>query len=737
MTLKLRRIIEHPLTAWLVLLLSFVITALAWWVSSQALEQRQVDRFESESKDLTAAIQQRLHAYEMLLRAGSSFFDASTEVTREDWKIFVNKLDLQKNYPGIQGMGYTALVRSENKTAFIDHIRSEGFPDFTIKPLLDGDQTSIQYLEPFDWRNQRAFGFDMMSETTRQHALEKARDTGEAQLTARVILKQESTTDVQFGFLMYYPVYHQGQPITTPEERQLALQGFVYSPFRIKDFLSGVLGQVQQNIDYRIFDDVQTNDDHILFNSLGEVQSLSTLTSEQQLSFGQETWTIQTFANASYLSENETNQPIVIAISGILIDLFLFLSIAAIAQRKQEVELLAKEITKDLKLKTIQAESASRAKSEFLANISHEIRTPINGILGHSELGKDEKNHQKIQQHFSEIQNSGQLLLGIVNDILDFSSLESGNFHITKQPFYLYSLIEALHNMFSTLSRDKGLQLRITKPTTLANHVLGDEARIKQVLINLLANAIKFTNNGTVTLEIQAENLKENQQVITFSVVDTGIGMTEAHIKELFQAFHQIDNSTNRQFGGAGLGLVISNRLVQAMGAPAIYVKSTLGIGSCFSFTIPLEIYTQPKLEIEHQPTAKEEQKSLHIRANILLVDDNLINLQVTQAILLLLGVTITLAKNGKEAVEKLQQDNFDFIFMDIQMPIMNGYEATQAIRAFNQTIPIIALTAAALIEDKEKALASGMNDHLSKPVNKQMLQDSLTKWLPASSIVT
>jgi signal transduction histidine kinase/CheY-like chemotaxis protein len=466
------------------------------------------------------------------------------------------------------------------------------------------------------------------------------------------------------------------------------------------------------------------HEQHLLFRSHDIIPTNSILTSTQTLVFGARTWTVQTFANASYLNDNESQQPVIIAVGGIFIDILLFLTIATVAKRKNQVEILAGEMTRDLALKTAQAEAASRAKSDFLANMSHEIRTPINGILGHSELGINEQDDSQLHQHLIHIHYSGQLLLGIVNDILDFSSLESGKFHIDQQPFSLPRTLNDLFLIFNHPAKDKGLTLTIHCPETFPTRYLGDEARIKQVLINLLSNAVKFTEQGKISLNVQVQTWQDGHHLVMFSVTDTGIGMSEIQRQRLFQAFQQADSSTNRQFGGAGLGLVISDHLVRAMGGEAIQVSSQLGEGSTFYFSLPLTCDTaQPEDQADTAPHARS--------ALVLLVDDNVINQKVAKALLERIeGIRVIVANNGQEAVNKAQSEAIDFIFMDIQMPVMNGYEATTAIRQFNPTIPIVALTAAALIEDKEKARSAGMTDHLSKPINQQILHDALVKWL-------
>ncbi len=386
-----------------------------------------------------------------------------------------------------------------------------------------------------------------------------------------------------------------------------------------------------------------------------------------------------------------------------------------------------------------QAEESTRAKSEFLANMSHEIRTPMNGILGLSELGLNETDAAKMRNQLRKIHTSGRLLLGIINDILDFSKIEAGKLEIDYQPFYLHQLLDSLKSLFTQMASEKGLTLLFSVDKDLGDAYIGDDLRIRQVLINLIGNALKFTAAGGVSVVIKkttTPNSAENTHFLMFSVIDTGIGMTESQCHNLFQAFHQADTSITRQFGGTGLGLVISDRLVSAMQGNAIEVESQLHVGSRFYFTLPLVICDaeQERQLFAHKTQVNPEQHALV--GKVLLVDDNAINLEVANAMLVGMGLSVIMVNNGLQAVEAAQKYAFDIILMDVQMPIMDGYEATRQIRQFNSDTPVIALTAAAMIEDKDKAIAAGMSSHLSKPIDNKALYQALAYYLSSSDYV-
>jgi diguanylate cyclase (GGDEF)-like protein/PAS domain S-box-containing protein len=341
-----RSLLQHPATAWVVLMLSLVFTALAWSISADAIRAGAMQRFRFQTEDIAAAITRRLLTYETALRAGAGLFNASDTVTRGEWHKFVSDLQLQQTFPGIQGLGFSLMVTPQGLARHLDDIRAEGFPDYRIRPAGERDTySSIIYLEPFDWRNQRAFGYDMYAEPVRRQAMKRARDSGAPAISGRVTLVQETTEDVQYGFLMYLPVYRKDLPTATGDERRAALLGFVYSPFRAKDFMQGILTVDQGRIDFELYDGASPSAATLLFDNQagGTLDALrpappGAFTALVPVPAGQRTWSLHIHTLPGYLSGTQQAQPLIVAAGGIVIDLFLFYIVTSIGRRQRLAE---------------------------------------------------------------------------------------------------------------------------------------------------------------------------------------------------------------------------------------------------------------------------------------------------------------------------------------------------------------------------------------------------------------
>ncbi|MDD5755448.1 MAG: ATP-binding protein, partial [Methylococcales bacterium] len=404
------------------------------------------------------------------------------------------------------------------------------------------------------------------------------------------------------------------------------------------------------------------------------------------------------------------------------------------------------EQTLDLQHSVKIADAANRSKSEFLANMSHEIRTPMNAIMGMTYLVQRTELTNQQRNYVDKINAATQALLNIINDILDFSKIEAGKLTLENTAFSLDKMLANLLDLLKIKAEQKNIQLSFVVSPNTPRQLLGDALRLGQILINLISNAVKFTEQGGVILYVESEAVLENMVELHFSVKDTGIGMTDEHIEKLFQPFAQADNSITRQYGGTGLGLTICRQLAQLMGGE-ISVSSVLGVGSTFTFKIPLALacplttcqFTTCQLaQVNGDNVTYDEllPNYNYTTQRILLVEDNEINQQVAMELLTSMGLHVDLANNGKEGVARALAEPFDLILMDIQMPVMDGLTATQHIRAVESlaNLPIVAMTAHAMQGDRDKSLAAGMNDHITKPIELEKLITTLNRWLKMDS---
>ncbi len=394
-----------------------------------------------------------------------------------------------------------------------------------------------------------------------------------------------------------------------------------------------------------------------------------------------------------------------------------------------------------------EAERASRAKSDFVSRMSHELRTPMNAILGFAQLLESEALIPEHREYVGEINRAGAHLLELINKVLDLAKIESGKLTIEHIPFQLHHTLDEVAALVSERVKSKGLVLHFEALPGLPERILGDPTRLRQVLINLIGNAEKFTERGGI--DVRVEPVEQGQR-IQISVRDSGIGMDEATLAKLFRPFAQADESTTRKFGGTGLGLKISQDLVHAMGGE-IQVESAPGAGSRFWFSLPSNPVTdaakaRPDSRVATAPQSPVAEPDANdqppLCGHILLVEDNRINQMVASRMLGKLGMTYDIANHGGESLEKFERCSYDLILMDMEMPEMDGLEASIRIRARESAAgkvrtPIIAMTANALSEDRDRCLASGMDDHIAKPVEMSRLNEVLVKWLPAARAAT
>ncbi|MEO5330381.1 MAG: CHASE domain-containing protein [Magnetococcus sp. YQC-5] len=870
----------------LVMVCGLIVTYLLHQMAIKDAHENLHGDFVYLKREITSRIDLRMSAQIQVLRGVQGLFAASHAVERAEFRDYVATLQLGVNYPGIQGVGFSQLIPPGEKNKHVEAVRQEGFPTYTIRPEGEREfHTAIIYLEPFADRNLRAFGYDMYSEPVRRTAMARARDFAQPAMSGKVKLVQEVGEKVQAGFLIYIPVYRNGLPHTTLEERRVNLMGWAYSPFRMNDLMAGVLGQQSTDLDLEIYDGDTPSQETMMYDadersSLDSTQPVSMFATLERLEMTGHTWTIKIRSLPSFEARIDSKRPEIMLQAGILGSVLLSLvvwllvtgrtralhlaqqmtrelqrtetelrqhkdhledlvaiataEVKAIMQtavnaiitidgkgiikifnpaaekifgwRKEEVigknvgllmeepfasrhddflrrfiatkephiigfgrEIIAlrkdgtlfpahlavgyaelaehhhifvgflsditlqKKNETELKQAKEDAEAGARVKAAFIANMSHEIRTPMNAVIGFAEVVmQDASLNADTRKYIKIIFSSAKALLGIINDILDVTKLESGKFTLETVCFHLPNALEEAMRTMEHRAAEKNLAIRIEYDPSLPLRWMGDPIRLRQVILNLVGNAIKFTEKGGVTVSVRPG---EEGGVLHFLVQDSGIGMTPEQVEKVFEAFSQADASTTRRFGGTGLGTTISKQIVEMMGG-RIWVESEWGHGSVFHFTARLPYATQQDgcLYEEGEVVAEDYLSPRLFR--ILLAEDIEANATLAMLRLKQQGHEVFWAKNGREAVDAWSQGSFDLILMDVMMPELDGLEATKAIRAMEQEsgshIPILALTASVMREEKENSLAAGMDGVEAKPIDFNRLLFTLEQIVPA-----
>jgi signal transduction histidine kinase/DNA-binding response OmpR family regulator len=414
---------------------------------------------------------------------------------------------------------------------------------------------------------------------------------------------------------------------------------------------------------------------------------------------------------------------LILAITAVLASIFTFGYITKRIKRQQQLYEQLNESEKKVR-------EAGIVKENFMANMSHEIRTPMNAILGFTNLLQKEQLNEKSMEFVRSIQHSGESLLEIINDILDFSKIEAGMMRIESNPFSLRELLDSVKTMFATKIQPKDLSLIVNIEYSVPDLLIGDAIRLTQILVNLVNNAIKFTESGGIEISVTSDKKTENRIEISFSVKDTGIGIASNKMEAIFERFQQADEDTTRKYGGTGLGLTIVKQLVELQNG-TIHVSSILNKGTEFVLSIPYLISEELTTRDDLKIFSPNEINFNNNHFRILVAEDNVMNQNLMKHLLSYWNLEFDVVKNGVEAIGALQQKDYKLILMDIQMPLMDGYTATMKIRTeLRMNIPIIAMTAHAMAGEKEKCLSYGMNEYISKPIRENELFELINKIL-------
>ncbi len=578
---RVQGLLHHPATAWVILLASFAITGFAWHLSDSYMRERARDRFEQRVANIQVSIERRMVEYEATLRGGLGLFNSSEFVSRQEWRTYADSLQLDRYFPGIQGFGFTQVVPASELERHQARLRAEGFHDYAIRPPGSRDPyTAIIYLEPFNVRNRRAFGYDMFSEEVRRVAMERARDTGQPALSGRVRLVQETEADIQHGVLLYLPVYRSGATLAGVAERQSALVGYVYAPFRMRDLMQGILGADTGDVDFWLFDGPLATPETELFRSAELADPASHLSADREfaasrsLTIAGRTWSLHVAARPAYISGVEAAQPLIVAIGGLTIDLLLFVIIGSIARRRREAEEVARAMTESLRRSNAELE-------QFAYAASHDMRQPLRMVASYMQLLEGELGSlldPRQRQYFRFAVDGARRMDEMLVSLLEYSRVGRTAMPISEVDTRA-ALEDAMHIMHPTI-RETGADVRVLGDWPKVRGIRDDFVRLFQ---NLIDNALKYRlSEGMPQIVIEAI---AEPGCHRFEVRDNGIGLESGQEARLFKVFERLQ--PRDRYPGAGIGLALCRKIVESHGGMIGVRSPGSGLGCTFYFTLP------------------------------------------------------------------------------------------------------------------------------------------------------
>ncbi|MBL0927596.1 MAG: CHASE domain-containing protein [Phycisphaerales bacterium] len=745
----------RPGHAWLlpaaVLALGIALTA---WATAASLREGRADlrsEFESRAAVMAAEIREHFGRFDAALAGAQGLFHASDDVSREEFRVFAGSMGLHEILRPVEGIGLALRVEASQVPALEERMRSEGVEGFAVRPAgVEGPRAPYIYAEPAGL-NAKVLGFDPWSDAARRPALEASARTGEVALSLPTTLVMDGgLASPSPGVVLFKPVYRGVHGAASDDGRPI---GWLALWLRLSDFMAYLIGPNRGLLAVEVFGGRPAGAEPAIY-ACGRVPEAPMARAEIPVDVGGQHWVLRFSSLPGFEARAGTRGPVLIAAGGVILSAMLAALVLSLRLTGVRAQRLARRMNGEAERARVAAEEASRSKSAFVANMSHEIRTPLTAIVGFADLLVGSGSAAERVDAAWTIRRNVEHLLGIINDILDFSKIESGRMSVERVGCDPSALLAECEALLRRRAEEKGLAFVVERVWPLPARVRTDPLRFKQVAINLIGNAIKFTERGGVRAELSLAGGPGSAR-LRLAVRDTGIGMTEEQLGRLFSAFSQADESTTRRFGGTGLGLAISRELARMLGGD-VTASSAPGRGSEFVAEfetgdlsgVPMLAGAPAGAGDEPGGAAEPAWPAVPARLSgrVLLVEDGADNQRLISTLLMRAGAEVEIAANGRLAVERLAacsaagggggEAAFDLILMDMQMPEMDGCTAAAELRRRGCATPIVALTANAMAEDRERGLASGCDDYLTKPVDRARLLEVCGRHLRAGEAV-